>query len=159
MSKPDEVPDRDEDHLDMAERMFTLRPLDLFAQLEESDVMQVARLLTSRIYAEGEEIISRGATDNDVFIVKTGTVRIEEGDRVLATLGPGAVLGELAAIDPAPRSVTVRADESCHLYHLPARAFLSLIDERFEIARGILAMLCRRLRRRIGQTTEGVVRY
>lgn len=153
------MPDGDEDHLDMAERMFTLRRLDLFSQLAESDIMQVARLLSSTIYAENEEIISRGATDKDVFIVKTGTVRIEEGERVLAMLGPGAVLGELAAIDPAPRSVTVRAVEPCHLYRLPAHAFLSLIDERFEIAQGILVMLCRRLRRRIGQEPEGVVRY
>lgn len=143
----------------MAERMFTLRPLELFSGLDESDVQQVARLLASRVYAAGDEIIARGATDRDVFIVKAGTIRIEDGEHLLATLGPGAMVGELAAIDPAPRSVTVRAAEGCHLYHLPAGAFLALLEERGEIARGILSVLCRRLRRRIGETTEGVVRY
>ena len=151
--------DEADDHVELAERLFTLRPLELFAELAESDIQQVARLLRSKIVGEGEKIIVQGALDRDVFIVKSGSVQIQQGERILATLGAGSILGELAAIDQAPRSASVIAAEPCHIYRLPAAAFLALLDERFEIAQGIITVLCRRLRRRIGQAPEGVVRY
>ena len=60
--------------------------------------------------ADGEELIRAGARDTQLYTVEQGTLEIVgPGDRVLATVGPGEVLGEVSFIDDSPRSASVRA--------------------------------------------------
>lgn len=138
-------------HAEIAEKMFLLRRADLFSQLEDDDLRQVAVLLKTRMFPEGDTIIAEGSLDRDVFIIKSGSVHVEAGGKRIGTLRSGAVVGELAAIDPAPRSASVTAAESCCLYRLSADAFLAVLEERPEIVESLMTVLCRRLRRSLGQ--------
>lgn len=142
-------------HAEVAEKMFLLRRAELFAQLDDEDLRQVAILLRTRMFSEGDVIIQEGSLDRDVFIIKSGSVSVEAGGVRVESLGPGAVVGELAAIDPAPRSASVIASEPSCVYRLSADAFLGVLEERPEIVEGLLAVLCRRLRRRLQSGVRG----
>jgi CRP-like cAMP-binding protein len=60
----------------------------------------------------GQVIFEAGDAGSEMFIVRTGSVDLKIGDTVLETVEQGGIFGELALVDPAPRSTTVAAVEA-----------------------------------------------
>ena len=56
-------------------------------------------------------LIRAGETDATLFAIEEGHLDIVARDSVIATVGPGDVLGETSFIDDSPRAVAVRAGE------------------------------------------------
>jgi acyl-CoA reductase-like NAD-dependent aldehyde dehydrogenase len=79
-------------------------------------------------YAENQLVFKEGETADTFAIVVSGKVRIEleqgelDSDSVLARLGPGDWIGELALLDGGPRSASVIADSPLTLRLLSADA-------------------------------------
>jgi len=69
--------------------------------------------LPVRTFKAGEHLMHEGEPGDEVFIVQRGTVQVYTSQggrrRGLATLGPGAVVGEAAVFRAAPRSASVVA--------------------------------------------------
>ena len=63
----------------------------------------------------------------------------------LTETGPGGVVGEFAVLAPAPRSASVTAIEPSLLLRLRRGPFEELLDDRPEIARGVISTLARLL--------------
>jgi CRP/FNR family transcriptional regulator, cyclic AMP receptor protein len=85
--------------------------------------------------------------------VKASVVSLDGQERLLAILGEGAMIGELALVDDEPRSATVTALRQCRLLHLTTAAFFRLADANPMIYRLALRLLAQRLR----GTNESVV--
>ncbi len=78
--------------------------------------------------------------------VKASVIARDGQERLLAVLGPGALLGELALVDDGPRSATISALRPCQLLHLTKSAFFRLADANPMIYRQALRLLAHRLR-------------
>ena len=61
-------------------------------------------------------------------------------------MGEREVFGEMALLDPAPRSATATAATSVTLLRVAQDDFADLLRERPEVAAGVLRVLTRRLR-------------
>lgn len=87
----------------------------LFRYLTEKERQKVENIAEVKRIAEGGYLIRAHEVDSTLFAVEEGhldIVGIRDGKQVvLATVGPGDVLGEVAFIDDSPRSVSVRAGE------------------------------------------------
>jgi CRP-like cAMP-binding protein len=59
---------------------------------------------------------------------------------------PASRVGELAMLDPEPRSAAATAVEDTHLFRIDHDAFDEVLAVRPEIARGVIEALCQRLR-------------
>lgn len=102
-----------------------------FADLP-SDVLEgLARALRPARFDAGARLLTQGAADDDVYLIRRGKVAVtrtaEGSERVLATLGPGSFVGETAALTGATRAATVTALEPVDAYVLAgadARALL-----------------------------------
>jgi CRP-like cAMP-binding protein len=138
-------------HTSVAEKMFVLRRTDLFAELNDKDLRQIALLLKTRTFSESDTIIKQGDLDRDVYIIKSGSVYVQVGERRVRKLGPKSLFGELAAIDLRPRSTSIVAAEACCAYKLPGASFLAVLEERHEIVGAMLVVLCRRLRDKLSR--------
>lgn len=79
-------------------------------------------------------------------VVKAAVIARDGQERLLAVLGPGALIGELALIDDEPRSATISALKPCRLLHLTKGAFFRLADANPQVYREALKILARRLR-------------
>src|ERR1700756_523056 len=75
------------------------------------------------------------------------------GERILAILGPGSVVGELSMIDSAPRSASVTALRDSKLSFVDRAAFETFGQSTPELYRHITTLLARRLR----DTNEALV--
>ena len=100
-------------------------------------------------------IFEHGQLGDKLYVILEGRIRISRnvpgmGEEALAVLGPGAVFGEMALIDAAPRSADARVHERCKLLSLPRDAFEDLLflhkDLAYEVLWSFVSMLTVRLR-------------
>jgi signal transduction histidine kinase len=110
-----------------------LRGLPYFSDLPQGLLDQVCRE-SEQINVDAETtIIEEDSLSEDMFVIVEGELRVtKQGtDRevVLATLGPGEVVGEIALLDNAPRTASVTAISPSSLIRIPANAFEDLIED------------------------------
>jgi hypothetical protein len=70
----------------------------------------------------GTTIMAEGEAADQIVLVLDGIIQVEAGGSVLAELGPGAVLGERAALEGSRRTATIRALTDCRIVSYPAAA-------------------------------------
>ncbi len=110
----------------------TLAGIALFAPLGEAARKAVEARCTWRTFEAGQPIIDRDSEDSDVYFLVAGRARVviysESGREVsFDEFAAGACVGELAAIDGAPRSASVVAIEETLVAALPRQAFLDAV--------------------------------
>src|SRR6266567_2453518 len=94
----------------------------------------------------GEVIISQGASDNDLFLILTGSFNIVVNGREVAKRGPGDHVGEMSAIEPTQaRSATVIANEESVICKLSEPSLADLGQRYIDIWRYFAKELSRRL--------------
>jgi CRP/FNR family transcriptional regulator, cyclic AMP receptor protein len=127
------------------ERVAVLQRVPLFADVPGHTLVSVARLLEEVPFDAGDRIIERGRVEDWLYVVAAGRIRVHIGDITLLEHGPGGVVGEFALLAPAPRSASATAIEPSLLLRLRRGPFEELLDDRPEIARGVIATLARML--------------
>ena len=80
----------------------------LFACMEPDVVGSLLERATERRVQAGELLIEQWDTSRDVFVILDGACTVRDGEREIATVGPGDFTGEMAAIDWGGGYGTVR---------------------------------------------------
>jgi HEAT repeat protein len=132
--------------LTTAEKVLFLKGAELFAAIPAEDVAAIATAAEEVSFEEGEVIFAAGDPGDALFLVVEGQVQITAADRILAELGTREVFGEMAVLDPAPRSATAVATAPVVAVRLGQDDFSDVLSERPEVAAGVLRVLVRRLR-------------
>ena len=127
------------------ERVAVLQRVALFGDVPGHTLVAVARLLEEVSFEAGDSIMERGSVEDWLFVVAEGKIRIHIADLTLVESGPGSVVGEFALLAPAPRSASVTAIDPSLLLRLRRGPFEELLDDRPEIARGVISTLARML--------------
>ena len=128
------------------ERVLFLRSVDLFRGLDGDELAPVAAIAAEEQREAGEDILREGELGDALYLVVEGQVRIHRGDQGLALLGPRESFGEMALLDPAPRSATVTAETDVTLLKLSEIDFRDLLEEKHQLALGLIRVLTHRLR-------------
>lgn len=104
-----------------------------------------------RHFEEGQTIFRAGDPGRHMYVVRTGTVELRSVDTVLEIVGQGGVFGEMALVDPAPRSATAVAGAGCSLAAIDATAFHGLVQKVPGLALEVMRVMARRLRQMTAQ--------
>ena len=94
----------------------------------------------------GETIFREGDPAKELYVIQSGRVEIQVGNRLLDTLETNDLFGEMALIDGAVRSATAVAKTDVVLVPMSKKDFLTLVSRAPSFALDIMAMLARRLR-------------
>jgi CRP-like cAMP-binding protein len=129
------------------ERVVILKSVDIFATIAEDHLVELARIANEVEYRAGDAIMRRGEPGTSMYIVVSGRVRIHAGEQTIAELGEREVIGELAALDPEDRSADVTALTDTKVFCIESGSLYELMSEHTDVNRGIIRVLCRRLRR------------
>ena len=126
-------------------------PADLISSLPES--MSAGLFAKARQVKLAADQILFNADDagDGCYRVDSGLLKIfivspEGGERILAILGAGAVVGELAMIDGAPRSTAVSAVRDAELSFVSRASFEAFAKEHPDLYRHVMLLLAHRLR-------------
>ena len=97
-----------------------------FKDLSSAELETLSRVTKIQDAKKDQLILSQGEVSDDLFIVRTGSVRVliptpegidvETADQTLVVLGPGECFGEFAFVDRKPVSASVRAKEDSTVY-------------------------------------------
>jgi CRP/FNR family transcriptional regulator len=106
---------------------------------------------TSISLPENQVLFEKGAPGDGCYWLRKGIVKVivasQTGEeRILAILGPGSMVGELAMLDALPRSATVQAMTDCQLTVVSGSAFKVWLQDHPEVYGQIVQTLVARLR-------------
>lgn len=107
-----------------------LRSLSAFDGLGDGELGKMARLFERRLYRANETVFQQGDSGDTAYIVVRGRVDIllPEKAAPVASLASGAIFGELAFLDGAPRTATAVAVEPSILLVIQRPAFSALVQ-------------------------------
>ncbi|OGO33543.1 MAG: hypothetical protein A2W35_14575 [Chloroflexi bacterium RBG_16_57_11] len=136
-----------------------LQSVDLFEGLTAHELDRVASICVEKRFKPGELITREGATETELYVINEGFVEILLGERfgasarVVVSLGPGQIIGEMALVDQGPRSASVRATSDPTVVETIQRAdFESLCQQEtrigYVIMRNLAADLSFKMRHR-----------
>jgi Cyclic nucleotide-binding domain/4Fe-4S binding domain len=134
------------------EKMIALRSAPIFSTISPEGLAELARASIEDEYAPGNTLCVEGEQGNEVFILLKGEVKIlkhdADGERFIGTEKAGGFIGEMAILDPAPRSATlVAGDEGTRALRLNGVAFRDSLNRDSTIASSVIRTLAQRLRR------------
>lgn len=103
-----------------------------------------------RIYQPGEDIVTEGDIGDCMYIIQQGTadvIRMENGEAtVVDSMSAGELFGEMAIVENAVRSSTVRARSEVRAITIDRKTFMRRIQEDPSLAMSVLEVLCHRVR-------------
>jgi CRP/FNR family transcriptional regulator, cyclic AMP receptor protein len=137
-----------------ADKVSILKSVSIFFDTPPEVLTEVAGLLEEITVQPDQVIFEKGDLGSSMYIVVEGLVRVHDGEMTLNHLGERDVFGEMAALDPEPRSASVTAVQASRLFRLEAQPFHGLISRSPAIATGIIQILCQRLRERVSDMKE-----
>ena len=102
-------------------------------------------------YAAGQVIFQEGQPGEVMYVMLEGEVEVVYQDTVLETIGPGAIIGEMALLESPSqylRTATARAKTTCKLVPVGQKQFTFLVHETPNFALHVMRVLAERLRKR-----------
>jgi CRP/FNR family transcriptional regulator, cyclic AMP receptor protein len=123
----------------------------LLSELPEHFSRELFAVATPVRLAADEVLFLAGDPGDGCYRVEQGLLKVtlvsrSGAERILAFLGPGAIVGELAVIDGLPRSASVIAIRPVELSFLSRAAFDEFTGRHPELYKALVTLLAARLR-------------
>jgi CRP/FNR family transcriptional regulator, cyclic AMP receptor protein len=100
----------------------------------------------TRFVKTGGTIFREGEHADELFVIKSGEVRVQIGNRTITELHADDIFGEMALIDNEPRSATAIAVTDVELVPVSEKQFLFLVSQTPYFALKVMRVLAQRLR-------------
>ena len=108
-----------------------LRQIPLFADLSEEDLEQLYQMAETVSIPAGQLVLREGDQGDSLYVVLTGELEVTKRqgsqDILLAVYMPGQFFGEMALLEQAPRSASVRTLQESRLLVISQAAFQTLL--------------------------------
>ncbi len=128
--------------------------MSLFSELPEESLSKLAAIVEEVRIGAGEVVFEQGRMGSSLYVIVDGEVRVHDRAHTLNHLGPRDVFGEMALLDSAPRLATVTALTHTLLLRLDQEPFYELMNQRVDVARGVIRVLSAHLRARVQDVAE-----
>ncbi len=110
------------------------------------------RVLERKTFQAGDKIFKEGDDGNLAFVLESGEVQIvknagEENEFIIATVGQGGIIGEMALLDDSNRMATARASAGGAAIVISRQMFMAKMKKTDPFIRGLLGILADHVRR------------
>lgn len=140
-----------------------LRSVPLFRDFSDADADAAMSVLRVRHFVSGDEVFRQGDMGEHMVIVASGRLRVEVDDGKghrsdVGAIQAGEIVGEMAAIDPAPRNAYVIAASEAVVYELSRAGLVALRGQAPAAAAAIVAHVIAEVTRRLRETDRRIDR-
>jgi CRP-like cAMP-binding protein len=141
----------------MQQRPAGIQDVCPFRLVVDEDMDQLSRETTMSEAAAGSTLFEEGDPADGVAAILEGSVEVLKDGRILATLGPGSVLGELWVFVPsASRTATARANSAVRMIKWRADDVQGRLARHERLATAIVADMAFVLAERLDRRTQEV---
>jgi CRP/FNR family transcriptional regulator, cyclic AMP receptor protein len=135
----------------MEDKQHHLSDVDLFRDLSERDMAELDRVTTITAVPRGRVFYEPEDVSQVLFLIREGRVQIyrisPEGKKlVIATLGPGALFGEMALLGQQMQNAFAEALEDCRIFVMSRADLERLILNQPSVGQRVLETTGKRLR-------------
>jgi CRP/FNR family cyclic AMP-dependent transcriptional regulator len=135
----------------MEDKLDHLSDVDLFRDLSERDMAELDRVTTITTVPRGRVFYEPEDVSQVLFLIREGRVQIyrisPEGKKlVIATLGPGALFGEMALLGQQMHNAFAEALDDCQIFVMSRTDLERLILDKPSVGRRVLETTGKRLR-------------
>ena len=110
--------------------------IHLFRHAEEAETLSQGSVL----FCEGED-------GEEMFAIVDGEVELSHRGKLIESVGPGDIVGEMALVDATPRSATATARTETKVVRVDREQFTFLGHEHPTFALSVMTVMAERLRR------------
>ncbi len=135
-----------QDSLMEIEKVLVLKSVSMFAETSESILSGISEIMREQRVDKGSIVFKEGELGDCLYIIYDGLISIHNEVQEYARMGKREIFGELALLDPEPRSATATTLSDTLLLRIDKEDFDELIENQPEIAHGILSILSKRIR-------------
>ena len=132
------------------ERIMLLREIPIFADLSPEDLKSVAEIAREEFYPQDTDIFHQGDEGSMMYVIVEGHLHVlsktDDKEHIVADRGPGEFVGEMAVIESAPRSATLRTAGEVRVLSIDGETFKGILHERPDVSFAVLRNISRRLR-------------
>ncbi|MDP6943628.1 MAG: cyclic nucleotide-binding domain-containing protein [Myxococcota bacterium] len=133
----------------------------LFSSFVEDELMALASAMRERRYKTDEVLFRQGQQGDAMVLVVQGKLAIlgeDPGGKTveLAQIGVGDIVGEMSALDPAPRSATVKAACDATVYILDRSMLGALMHNAVSLYGALLQGIGKTVTRRLDKTNKSI---
>jgi serine/threonine protein kinase len=131
-----------------AEKFAASRRLKFFAKFSDAELWEAVQRSSWRLHRAGEDLIREDTTDEHLYVIATGLLKVTRRGKLLNAVSPGECVGEMAYArrDNRPRSATVSAVEPTWAMRLRVEDLDALSDScRARFNEAFLAIMAERL--------------
>jgi small-conductance mechanosensitive channel/CRP-like cAMP-binding protein len=136
-----------------------LNQVSIFSPLSDEEIEQLANSSTSRVYAPGEAIVRIGQEGNSMFVIISGSVRVQIPEnsyqRTLSTLSENDFFGEMCLLTGEPRSANVVAIEETEVLRIDKGCLQPIFTNNPALAESVYELIAER--KQLLQTQAGAV--
>jgi CRP-like cAMP-binding protein len=136
---------------DSAQLVQFLKNVKLFSELSPESLAKLGSRLKSVDFPPSEVIVREGAPGVSMYIIRSGLVDVRKKDPttgidfLVAQLGEGAAVGEMALLTGRPRSASVTTVQATTVFTLTRSDFRNLLTQHPEISLGLARILAERV--------------
>lgn len=127
-----------------------LKKVPLFANLPDGDLKNLASIVKKVKIKAGQTLFDEGDPGDSAYIIESGQIeitKISDGKEVLlARVGPGEVIGEMALLDEAPRMASAKANTDTTLLAINQQQLDELLNSSPSATRAMLYTITNRWR-------------
>ncbi|MEM1360993.1 MAG: SpoIIE family protein phosphatase [Pseudomonadota bacterium] len=138
-----------QDPRDPASIVALMRSNQSFKPLPDAALLHLAMNCTINQGTDGQRLFTEGEDGDFAYLVIAGEVSVHvisaEHDTTIATVGPGGLVGEIAAFANVPRTASVTAKGDTSLLKIDQANIRDVLKQSPDAAMGIIADLGRRL--------------
>jgi CRP/FNR family transcriptional regulator, cyclic AMP receptor protein len=128
------------------DRLDQIARVPLFSACSQRELARVVKAVDEITVEAGRVLVEQGRAGHECYVIVAGEASVDRDANIIATLGPGDTIGELAVLDGGPRTATVTAITELDLLVLGQREFAALVSEVPSLSHKILVNLARRVR-------------
>ena len=137
-------------HLPNEEIVERLRDTPLFGGLDDAQLIRLAELGEVVDLDPGQALILEGEIADALYVVLDGELEVTKrsgtSEIPLALVGPGALQGEIAALEGGRRLASVRATGEAEVLRIPVDTIRQLLDAGPDLALAVIRTAVGRLR-------------
>ena len=147
------------DQLDLVLRILHIKNIGIFQGLPVGELAAIGMVTEEISYGAHEVVIREGERGESLYLIIEGDVSVIKGEETencdeIAALAAGDYFGEMALIEDAPRSATIRTRSQARFMVLTKQEFTRIVREHPQIALNICKALSKRIRNLHGKLGE-----